>query len=101
MTRGQYLVNLKTGGVDAPGEHFRLKGQAYREVIADSKVEALRLVFAPKGERYVVIPCSYSGHCCFQATVLDMGGDEPQMMCESLNHDDAVKIAAALNAGEA
>lgn len=101
MTRGRYLVNLKTGSVDAPGEHFRLQGQKYRTVITDSKIQALRRVFAPKGERYVVIPSSYSGHCCFRATVLDLGGDEVQTMCESFILDDAVKIAAALNAGEA
>lgn len=64
------------------------------------------------GSRYMVVKGSDSAHCCFAATVVDttkpcMIANEPyvqdgvakfEQMCECLEYEDAVKIAAALNA---
>lgn len=59
-------------------------------------------------ERYKAVPNSQSGHCCFDATVVDttrpvMHGDKHynnqyEEVCESFEMEDAIQIAKALNA---
>ncbi|MCP4377696.1 MAG: hypothetical protein GY794_16160 [bacterium] len=67
------------------------------------------------GDRYKVLDGSESGHCCFEATVVDTtkllsdlmqnghpyeGSDgEPkcESVCECFDRDDAEQICAALN----
>lgn len=59
-------------------------------------------------DRYIVFEKSQSGHCCFQATVVDMLRPEYNdssgkllwynSVCECFEIDDANRIAAALNA---
>lgn len=49
-------------------------------------------------ERYKVIWGSESGHCCFEATVVDTFCDEPVLVCECFNMENAQKIADLLNA---
>ena len=58
--------------------------------------------------RYVVIPESQSGHCCFDYTIVDT--ERPQLIngmrynkqcapvCECFEEEDALLICAALNA---
>jgi hypothetical protein len=54
-------------------------------------------------ERYKVVDGSQSGHCCFDATVVDTTKptgyrDHCEPMCECFERADAERIAAALNA---
>lgn len=58
--------------------------------------------------RYIVVKGSQTGHCCFDATVVDttrpemIGGKQYQgqfePVCECFETSDADRIAAALNA---
>lgn len=58
-------------------------------------------------ERYRVVNGSQSGHCCFDATVVDtsnpviIGGEhfdnQYESVCECFNISDAEKICTALN----
>lgn len=48
-------------------------------------------------ERYKVIEHSVSGHCCFEATVIDTLNGNDEMICESFDIDDAKMIANKLN----
>lgn len=52
--------------------------------------------------RYQVVQESVSGHCCFEASVIDTerpsAGASAQMVCECFDISDAEMIAAALNA---
>lgn len=62
--------------------------------------------------RYVVTDRSHSGHCCFDASVVDTesptmlngkpfaprGVQEYNSVCECIDYDNAELIAAALNA---
>lgn len=56
--------------------------------------------------RYKIIDGSESGHCCFDATVVDtqtphsVYRDEFHCVCECFDTEDAEKICAALNASE-
>lgn len=57
--------------------------------------------------RYIVIPGSVSGHCCFEASVVDEsswvpfdsyeGGYYGHQVCECFDIADAYRIAEALN----
>ncbi len=57
--------------------------------------------------RYKVVDGSQSGHCCFDATVVDttqpvmIGGEhyngQYEAVCECFDHSNAERIAAALN----
>ena len=55
-------------------------------------------------ERYKVVEGSESGHCCFEATVVDTKTpnpsfrNEPDWVCECFDMGSAQKIADALNA---
>lgn len=59
-------------------------------------------------QRYQVLPGSDSGHCCFEATVIDTQTPTPSStgvdlrpytwICECFELADAERIAAALNA---
>lgn len=59
---------------------------------------------------YQVVDGSQSCHCCFEATVVDMRkpvmigdehyNDQYEVVCECFETDNAIKIAAALNATE-
>lgn len=56
------------------------------------------------GPRYIVIPASITGHCCFGWSILDRTAatdfyDVPMPLCECLEEADANRIAAALNTG--
>jgi hypothetical protein len=55
------------------------------------------------GPRYIVIPDSVTGHCCFGFSVVDRTtckdtGYPP--ICECFEEAEAARIAAALNAQE-
>jgi hypothetical protein len=56
--------------------------------------------------RFQVVQGSESGHCCFDATVVDTQSphsafkDSPDWVCECFELEDAEKICAALNAAE-
>lgn len=52
------------------------------------------------GPRYVVATGSDSGHCCFEASVIDNTSPTHSAICECFEVDDAKKIAALLNAAE-
>lgn len=53
-------------------------------------------------KRYVVVDGSESGHCCFDASVLDTHNPDTHIhkngtiVCECFERDDADRIAAAL-----
>lgn len=53
--------------------------------------------------RYKVVPESQSGHCCFEATVVDTTKPSPhyagmfQPVCECFDEADAKRICDALN----
>ena len=55
-------------------------------------------------ERYKAVKGSESGHCCFDATVVDTQTPHPLFarehyyVCECFDMEDAQKIADALNA---
>lgn len=52
-------------------------------------------------KRYEVIGGSVSGHCCFEASVIDTTNDKPLddgIVCECFRPQDAERICAALNA---
>lgn len=53
-------------------------------------------------DRYQVRAGSVSGHCCFEATVVDTASQdvETENVCECLRTEHALMIAAALNARE-
>lgn len=54
-------------------------------------------------DRYQVVDGSVSGHCCFEATVVDthtphqVYRDLHALVCECFDREDAEKIASALN----
>ena len=54
-------------------------------------------------ERYITVDGSDSGHCCFEATVIDTkklspdGAEQQYNVCECLWEADATTICAALN----
>jgi len=64
--------------------------------------------------RYVIYKGSSTGHCCFEATVMDStkptiidgerredsGGKRYWPVCECLDMEDALRVAEALNAME-
>lgn len=56
--------------------------------------------------RYRVVDGSASGHCCFEASVVDTHAqhpiykDQPVCVCECFEVEDAERIAKALNAAE-
>jgi hypothetical protein len=66
-------------------------------------------------DRYIIYNGSKSGHCCFEATVMDTtkpeiiggehyedkGGKHYETVCECFEMDNAIKIAKALNAIDA
>jgi hypothetical protein len=58
----------------------------------DRAFEARRLALVG---RYTVSLGSETGHCCFEATVADVDSD---FHCETMNREDALLIAEALNA---
>jgi len=53
-------------------------------------------------ERYKVVEGSESGHCCFEATVVDTQTPNPmfynELVCECFDMERAQKIADTLNA---
>lgn len=51
------------------------------------------------GDRFVVKEGSASGHCCFEASVVDtaLSGPEDYIVCECLFQHDAAHLAKALN----
>lgn len=57
--------------------------------------------------RYKAVEGSESGHCCFEATVVDTQAphpafaNDPDWVCECYDMATAQKIADALNAAEA
>lgn len=59
------------------------------------------------GPRYQVVDESQSGHCCFDFTVVDTQAPHEmyrnlfEAVCECFGREQAVMIAAALNAAEA
>ena len=54
-------------------------------------------------ERYKAVEGSESGHCCFDATVVDTQAPNPLFcwVCECFDMGNAQKIADALNAAHA
>lgn len=53
--------------------------------------------------RYLVVEGSQSGHCCFEATVVDtrkpsLIGGQFEQLCECFEAQDAILIASSLNA---
>lgn len=54
--------------------------------------------------RYRVFDGSESAHCCFEATVVDLGSidrwGDPENICECFDRDTAHRIAGLLNSEE-
>lgn len=50
--------------------------------------------------RYQVRSRSESGHCCFEATVVDTHTPGPKWICECMDADEAERICELLNAAE-
>jgi hypothetical protein len=69
--------------------------------LGPSDIARVVLTENANGPRYIVIPTSVTGHCCFDFSVVDRTtcdetGYPP--VCECLDQDTATRIAAALNA---
>lgn len=78
------------------GWHYASEGESWEPAVPE------------KGSRYRAVRGSESGHCCFEATVIDLKKPEYhpfhgyfygyyEGICETFDFDDAVTIAAALN----
>lgn len=76
---------------------------AKEETIKIYKNEALSLADVSNSARYIIIQGSISGHCYFDYTIVDTKegkdtcGDWENLICETFDKEDAIKICTALN----
>lgn len=48
------------------------------------------------GPRFQVLPYSFTGHCCFYASVVEIKDGAAEVFCEAFEEVDALRIAGLL-----